>query len=130
MVINKIKTNPKMRLTPQKIAIINYLKSVRTHPTAEQVYKAIKKNISTITLATVYRNLNTLAEQKHILRLEINHEYHYDYHTETHQHFVCEDSGKIYDIEDSEMTKLIEKRLNKKFKPNSISVIIKGTYEV
>ncbi len=119
-----------MRNTPQRAKILEYLKSVRTHPTAEQVYKAVKKNMPSITLATVYRNLNLLAEKGDILRLEINHEYHYDGFSHDHIHFVCENTKKIYDIDDKEVLKFIMKRLGKNFIPSNVDVIIRGECNV
>lgn len=87
----------KSRNTIQKIKIMNYLSSVDTHPNAEQVYNEVKKEVPTITLATVYRNLNILAEEGKILKLEINNEFHFDADLKNHQHCVCKNCGKIYD---------------------------------
>ncbi len=116
------------RNTPQRMKILQYLKSVHSHPTAEIVYNAIKADMPTITLATVYRNLNLLAESGEILRLEINKEFHYDAYCNSHQHFVCENTGKIYDLEDNEITELIKSKINStKFNPKSVSIIIRGT---
>jgi len=49
----------------------------------------LKKILPTITLATTYRNLNILASDSEILRLEINNEYHYDADISKHQHCFC-----------------------------------------
>ena len=84
-----------IRNTEQRKKILEHLKSVHTHPTAETVYNAIKKDMPKITLATVYRNLNLLAEQGEIQRLEINKEYRYDACCNAHQHCVCEECGKV-----------------------------------
>ena len=50
----------KMKQTIQRQAILMYLKETKIHPTAEQVYGEIKKQIPNISLGTVYRNLNLL----------------------------------------------------------------------
>ncbi len=116
------------RNTPQRMKILQYLKSVNSHPTAEIVYNAIKADMPTITLATVYRNLNLLAENGEILRLEINKEFHFDAFCDSHQHFVCENSGKIYDLDDHEITDFIKSKVDtSKFNAKSVSIIIKGT---
>jgi len=52
------------RLTPQKTEILDFLRSTRIHPTSEQVYESVKKKIPMISLATVYRNLNNMADQE------------------------------------------------------------------
>lgn len=115
------------RFTFQRMKILEYLKGIRHHPTAEQIYNEVKKQIPSITLATVYRNLNLLAREGKIKRLEINHEYRFDAHIGCHQHFVCENTGKVYDVEDKEITDYILKRLNKEnFDPKSVEIIIRG----
>ena len=45
------------RITKQREVIEAYLKSVTTHPSAEEVYSAVKKKLPSISLGTVYRNL-------------------------------------------------------------------------
>jgi Fur family transcriptional regulator, peroxide stress response regulator len=115
------------RLTIQKVKILEYLKSVKTHPSAEEVYNNVKKDIPTITLATVYRNLNQMSDDGIIKRLEINHEYRYDAQEGNHLHFLCTKSGKIYDIEDEESHKFLLSRLDKnKFDTQSVNVIYTG----
>ena len=86
----------KRRQTIQRIKILEYLEGVKTHPTAETIYREVKKELPTITLATVYRNLNLLADEGKIVKLEINNEYHFDADRSNHQHGVCKKCGKIY----------------------------------
>ena len=128
MVINKDSKGCR-RNTPQRIKILEFLNSVRSHPTAEEVFKAVKKDIPTITLATVYRNLNLLAREGQILRLEVNHEYRYDAFSKDHIHFVCEDSDKIIDIENKEVMDFIKSKLGKRFNPRKITVMVDGVCE-
>jgi Fe2+ or Zn2+ uptake regulation protein len=87
------------RNTIQRTRILEYLRKVKTHPAAETVYKEVKKTIPTITLATVYRNLNLLTEQGIINRMTVNHEYRYDGESGVHQHAICKKCGKIIDVE-------------------------------
>ena len=65
----------------------------------ELTIEAVKKDMPAISLATVYRNLNSLADNGEILKLEINGEAHYDGFCHLHSHFVCNECGKIIDIE-------------------------------
>ncbi|MFT4304643.1 MAG: Fur family transcriptional regulator [Candidatus Woesearchaeota archaeon] len=121
------KKNPVRRLTIQKIKILDYLKKVKSHPNAEEVYNNVKKELPTITLATVYRNLNLLAEEGIIQRLEINHEYRYDAHCDNHQHFICTKSGKVFDIHDENINDYLMSKIDKdKFDTESVMVIYKG----
>lgn len=115
------------RMTNQRIKILNYLKSVKTHPTAEIVYNAVKKELPTITLATVYRNLNLLAEKGEILRFEINGEYRYDACTDFHQHGVCKKCGKIVDSFQKEISKYaLSKFKSKDFDADEVCIMFKG----
>ncbi len=87
------------RKTSQKETIIQYLKSVKSHPTAEEVYLAVKRKLPRISLGTVYRILNNFKEKGEVLELEgeINR---YDGYVKPHNHFICEKCQKIYDIEE------------------------------
>jgi len=115
------------RMTTQRIKILNYLKKVQTHPTAEAVYNEIKKELPAITLATVYRNLNLLAGQGEILRIKINNEYHYDGDTCCHQHCICKKCGKIIDCFKKEISDYALKKINlKNFNAENVCVIFKG----
>lgn len=116
------------RETKQRKEIIRFLKSVRTHPTAETVYKAVIKKIPTITLATVYRNLNLLASQKIIKRIEINNKYHYDGFADDHHHAICDKCGTIQDIYEKNLTLKTMSALKNQntFNPESVEIIIKG----
>ncbi|PIY60147.1 transcriptional repressor [Candidatus Woesearchaeota archaeon CG_4_10_14_0_8_um_filter_47_5] len=121
------KSAKKTRMTNQRIKILNYLKNVKTHPTAEKVYRAVSQELPQITLATVYRNLNMLADQGEILRMEINNEYHYDAQQGFHQHLVCTKCGKIEDLFVDEISRCVTCNINKKnFLVETVDIIIKG----
>ncbi|MDY7029991.1 MAG: transcriptional repressor, partial [Spirochaetota bacterium] len=49
-----------LKLTPQRLAIYRELSSTRSHPSAEWIYKRVKKEQPTISLATVYKTLESL----------------------------------------------------------------------
>ena len=51
-----------LKLTLQRVNIYSYLRSTCEHPTVDTIYKNIKKIIPTISLATVYKTLNTLVD--------------------------------------------------------------------
>ncbi|MBC8500210.1 MAG: transcriptional repressor [Nanoarchaeota archaeon] len=116
------------RNTEQRKKILEHLKNAHTHPTAEIVFKEVVKQLPKITLATVYRNLNLLAEQGKILRLEVNKEYHYDACIESHQHCVCEKCGRIIDSFKKNISKYALKKFQlKDFEPKSVTIIFRGT---
>lgn len=87
------------RQTRQRETILEILRSTHCHPTADWVYEQARKVIPNISLGTVYRNLNFLAEQNQALRVEHGHVCRYDGYTENHYHFVCTECGKVCDID-------------------------------
>lgn len=122
------KKHLKTRNTIQRIKIIDYLKSVKTHPTAEMVYNAVVKDIPTITLATVYRNLNLLAEQRQILKFEVNKEFRFDGDTCNHQHCVCRKCDKIMDSFKKNISQYALNNINSnEFKADCVNIMFNGT---
>ena len=114
-------------MTNQRMKILQHLRSVKTHPSAEMVFKEVSKDLPAITLATVYRNLNLLADQGDILKLEINNEFRYDGDNSYHQHCVCKNCGSITDLFQEEIsTYALKKFHSKDFDANSVNVIFNG----
>ncbi|NQU79526.1 transcriptional repressor [Candidatus Woesearchaeota archaeon] len=117
----------KTRTTNQRLKILEHLRNIRTHPNAEAVFKSVRKDLPVISLATVYRNLNMLASQGTILKLEINGEYKFDANTCGHQHAVCTNCGKIIDIFEPAITTYALKKLTLNgFKSGCVDIIFKG----
>lgn len=115
------------RMTNQRIKILEYLKGVRTHPNAEAVYNAVRKDLPAISLATVYRNLNLLAEQGEILKLEVNGEYRFDADICYHQHCVCRKCGNIIDVAQKEISQYALNKLKvKDFAPECVHIVFDG----
>ncbi|SFL28275.1 Fur family transcriptional regulator [Halanaerobium salsuginis] len=90
----------KTRMTKQRKAILKILKNTKIHPTADWIYEKVRAEIPNISLGTVYRNLNVLAESGKIKVLDYgsNHS-RYDGNPEQHYHFRCEKCGRVYDLE-------------------------------
>jgi len=89
-----------MKYSRQRAAILSFLQSRRDHPTAETVYTSMKEAFPNISLGTVYRNLNQLAEAGMIAKhsfgvLSIDH---FDYNTSPHYHFVCKCCNAVIDL--------------------------------
>jgi Fur family peroxide stress response transcriptional regulator len=84
----------------QREAIKEYLSETKEHPTADTVYMNIRDTYPNISLGTVYRNLNLLAEQGEILRINCQDGCdRYDGNPKLHYHFLCKDCGRVLDIE-------------------------------
>ncbi len=88
------------KYSKQREAIKEYLSQTKEHPTADTVYTNIRAILPNISLGTVYRNLNLLAEQGEILKINCQDgSVHFDGKLDRHYHFICNDCGKICDIE-------------------------------
>lgn len=102
-VINEIRSTLKkanLRVTPQRVAICEYLTQNHNHPTALMIYDEVKLAHPNISLMTVYNTLNALTDQgiiTEIGKLQDEHT-HFDEDTNRHLHLMCLDCGEIEDI--------------------------------
>ena len=78
-------------------AILECICSTDTHPSAEWVYTQLKPRFPDLSLGTVYRNLNLLADEGAIVRMAFPVE-RYDANTMPHPHFRCSACGAVYDL--------------------------------
>lgn len=88
-----------LRMTYQREIILEELKKTKTHPTADELYATVKQRIPHISLATVYRNLETLANSGLVRKLEVTgRQKRFDGNTEPHDHITCTVCQRIDDI--------------------------------
>ena len=88
-----------LKFSRQRESIRECLKNRTDHPTADAVYVTISKDYPKISLGTVYRNLNLLADMGEIQRFSSGDgSEHFDYNTDPHYHFVCRTCGAIIDM--------------------------------
>lgn len=89
-----------LKLTPQRMAILEFLDGNCEHPAVEDIYKEIKKKFPMLSLATVYKNLDVLKENGLVRELTIDAERkHFDPDTHPHHHLICINCKKIVDID-------------------------------
>jgi Fur family transcriptional regulator, peroxide stress response regulator len=90
-------------LTRQRLAVYDYLSRVEHHPTAEDVFLAIKRKLPRISLATVYKNLEALVHCGAISKLTYGDgSARYDIRTDHHYHTRCLQCGSVSDLEPEE----------------------------
>jgi Fe2+ or Zn2+ uptake regulation protein len=88
-----------MRRSHQREAILDYLRSTRRHPTAEDTFLAVRRRIPSISLATIYRNLGQLVTAGLARELPGRGQgKRFDADLEPHHHFICECCGKVEDV--------------------------------
>ncbi|GBC83399.1 Peroxide operon regulator [bacterium HR10] len=87
-----------LSVTPQRLAIYHALITSMRHPSAEDIYKRIRRQYPTISLATVYKTLETLEQEGLISKVTPLHETaRYDANRTRHHHLIC---VKCHAIED------------------------------
>ncbi len=98
MKTNELKTR-KLSVTVQRQVILKKLSGVKTHPTAMELYTMVREEIPKISLGTVYRNLDILAEKQLIRRLELDGgQRRFDADTSDHHHVCCTNCGRVDDV--------------------------------
>lgn len=101
--------------TSQRLAILDYLEGNTLHPSAEDVYRAVTKKYCSLSFATVYNTLNTLAQSGAVRELTLDPERkRYDPNTEPHHHLICVTCKKVIDVFE-DVTVGIPKRIEKEF---------------
>jgi Fe2+ or Zn2+ uptake regulation protein len=98
------------RYTRQRAAVYDYLRSVESHPTAEQVYLAVRSQLPRISLATVYKALEALVDCHLANKLTPGDgPARYDCAGQPHYHLHCLRTGQVRDLETPFDPELIQK---------------------
>jgi Fur family peroxide stress response transcriptional regulator len=87
------------KVTPQRIAIYEYLSQVTTHPTADTIFKKLHPRYEGLSLGTVYKTLDIFTKLYLIRALNTGEDsFRYDADTSDHQHIQCSCCGRVDDI--------------------------------
>lgn len=88
-----------VRITPQRHAILEYMIHSATHPTADEIYRALEKTFPNMSVATVYNNLRVFRKSGLVKELTYgDSSSRFDFVTHDHYHMICSDCGKIVDF--------------------------------
>lgn len=102
------------RNTIQRSIVLNTVKQLKNHPTADEVYSKINLEHPNISKGTVYRNLNCLADAGEISVRELpGQPCHFDHRTDKHYHIKCVKCKKIFDV-DMEVIEDLEQKIKDK----------------
>lgn len=89
-----------MKFSRQREMILDQVKKFPVHPTADEVYNALRADNPNLSLGTVYRNLNLLSEMGMLMKIRIaDGKDRFDGRTDMHYHMVCSRCGKVFDVE-------------------------------
>ncbi len=123
-----------LKITPQRVAILEAIIKLNNHPTAENIIDFIRKNHPNIATATVYKVLDIMVENEIIKKVKTDRDImRYDAIMEKHHHLYCSESDRIEDYIDDELDTVIEEYFKRKkisgFKIEDIVLQIKGTFD-
>lgn len=99
--VSLVLRRPHHRTTRQRRAVLAALRATESHPTAEELYRAVRAKEPRVSLATVYRNLRVLVELGHARELpHARGQSRFDANLAPHAHITCTSCGQIRDIAD------------------------------
>lgn len=88
------------RMTKQRRIILEELRKLKTHPTADELYGIVRERLPRISLGTVYRNLDVLSDNGEVLKLEsAGNQKRFDGDISPHYHVRCVHCGRVGDVE-------------------------------
>lgn len=97
------------RHTAQRAAIYRYLRSVTTHPTADEIFTQVREVLPDISLATVYKALEAFVEAGVARKLALGGgPARYDGRTDDHDHVRCLRCGMVRDVVGAHDTEMIQ----------------------
>lgn len=124
-----------LKVTPQRISILEAIYVLNNHPTADNIVEYIRVSHPNIAIGTVYKVLETLVENKLIRKVKTDRDImRYDGIMERHHHLYCSECDLIEDYVDPELDLLLSEYFKKKkissgFKLEDIILQIRGTFE-
>jgi len=126
-------TDKKLKVTPQRVAILEAIICLNNHPTADAIVDYIREKNPNIAVATVYKVLDVLVENGLIYKVKTEAGLmRYEAVAESHHHIYCSDSDRIEDYFDDELNDLLNNYFrNKKipgFDIEDIKLQIIGKY--
>ena len=103
----------KLSKTVQRKVIVDELRKLKCHPTADELYEVVRRKLPRISLGTVYRNLEVLSANGEIQRLGLGRKQMcFDGNTSRQYHLVCRLCGAIEDIKAGRIERAISRCRN------------------
>ncbi len=123
-----------LKVTPQRIAVLEALNNLKNHPTADKIKEYVIKNHPNIAVGTIYKTLETFVEKGLVKKVKTEKDVmRYDAILDHHHHLYCEDTERIEDFFDDQLNDMIEEYFKKKkipnFKVKDVKLQIIGTFE-
>lgn len=127
-------TDNKLKITPQRLAILGAVYKLNNHPTADNIRDYIKETHPNIAIGTIYKILDILVENRLIKKVKTDKDImRYDGVTENHHHLYCTECEIIEDYTDNDLDKILKEYFkNKKisgFHIEDVVLQIRGTFD-
>jgi len=118
-----------LRPTKQRTCVYNIIMSKKDHPTADDILNRARKNLPTISLATVYNCLETLVDCELVRQVNFDRSStRFCPNLTPHAHFKCSETGNIFDISlDEESIRSLKAVLPKGFKADNFELSFAGS---
>jgi Fur family peroxide stress response transcriptional regulator len=108
-----------LKITPQRLAVLEAVIKLNNHPTADQIIAYVHKNHPNIASGTIYKILDVFTERKIIRKVKTDRDImRYDSLMEEHHHLYCTDSDRIEDYFDHELNQILDDYFAKKAIPD------------
>lgn len=122
-----------MKITPQRMAVLEAIYQLKNHPTADNIIEFIRKTHPNVAVGTVYKVLETLVENGLVKRVTTDRDFmRYDGIVDKHHHLYCSNCDLIEDYHDPDLDELLKKYFESKnipgFKIEEFVLQIKGTF--
>lgn len=132
--ISRILRESGLKVTPQRMLIMEIISGMYHHPTAEQIIQKVDESQPGISPATVYKTLDTLVQKGLICKISTEDgSMRYDPVTRLHHHLYSKTTGKIKDYHDEELNQLLQQYFKRKkipgFKLEDFRLEINGIFE-
>ncbi len=123
----------RLKVTPQRIAVLEALYKLKNHPTADKIKEYVVKNHPGISVGTIYKTLETFVGKGLIKKVKTEEDVmRYDAVPERHHHLYYENTNRIEDFFDEKLNLMLEEYFKKKkiphFKIKDIKLHIIGTF--
>jgi len=123
MILNKLKEK-NLKITPQRVAILKFLNQ-KVHPSVEEIYYDVKMEFASISLATIYKNLNILKDEEIVFELNPQDgKIRYDLNLKPHIHTYCPICKSLNDIFLQDVLSECNVKFSKLLNLNSIKIDI------